>query len=628
MKKFSKIDKIDLTDGQPKTFGETLRGVFEDNISIKIKGDKSIDDVELSIDGKEKFFTIVENLMKVKELKKEKQVLETVKINTMKNYDLNWINEEIENISSSTDKLYESIKEELSNINYSHVKSTVKPINEKWSSDYYDENAEDFNDDEYIKSFQYFVDTYINGQFGQLRKQLKNIVANDQIDELIDYLEENGNQETIKWVAKNSASSEKKATLVGEKKKEKDLSEPEKHQLKIAKKTLKMNDVGANIMGGMNKEEARDFLKKIGYSDKEIEKLEESKKIKGYKNTKPEIGDKVELKVKDGGITHGTKGEVYEVSDDKTKFKLKDDYGNKNDKWYDVKDFKNATINRINEGKEEEINSEKEFRQYANVLLKKAHGEDFDEDKATELIDGLVKEIIKKDHKWGEAIGILKQSLNDSKNESYDEIVADPQVEDEEAYLNSFEYFVETYINGQFSQLRDMLKTMVLEGRLDELVNYLSENGYNEIINWVAKNANKSESKKEDKINSEKEFRQYANVLLKSAHEKDFDADEASKLINDLTKKVVDGEYTWSDAVGILKNSLNENRVNEQLYSHTKFRFFDGKKFHYFKSLDIVPKSFEKEEFKKGKMDLMMNDKVITHLDVDKIAEEIYVYGA
>lgn len=49
-----------------------------------------------------------------------------------------------------------------------------------------------------------------------------------------------------------------------------------KHQEKIAVDTLKMNDVAANIMGGMTKEEARKFLRSIGYSDEKIAKLEES----------------------------------------------------------------------------------------------------------------------------------------------------------------------------------------------------------------------------------------------------------------------------------------------------------------------------------------------------------------
>jgi hypothetical protein len=65
-------------------------------------------------------------------------------------------------------------------------------------------------------------------------------------------------------------------TIIEGKKK---LSVPEKHQLNIAKKTLKMSDAGANIMGGMSKKEAREFLSRIGYSDKEIKKMEEDKDL-------------------------------------------------------------------------------------------------------------------------------------------------------------------------------------------------------------------------------------------------------------------------------------------------------------------------------------------------------------
>jgi hypothetical protein len=49
-----------------------------------------------------------------------------------------------------------------------------------------------------------------------------------------------------------------------------------KHQKNIAIKTLKMSDIGARVMGGMTKEEARDFLKSIGWSDGKIRQLEAS----------------------------------------------------------------------------------------------------------------------------------------------------------------------------------------------------------------------------------------------------------------------------------------------------------------------------------------------------------------
>ena len=52
------------------------------------------------------------------------------------------------------------------------------------------------------------------------------------------------------------------------------LTVPEQHQKNVALKTLKMNDVGVSVMGGMTKEEAREFLKSIGYSDAKIKGLE------------------------------------------------------------------------------------------------------------------------------------------------------------------------------------------------------------------------------------------------------------------------------------------------------------------------------------------------------------------
>lgn len=47
----------------------------------------------------------------------------------------------------------------------------------------------------------------------------------------------------------------------------------DKHQIAIAKKTLQYSDVGASIMGGMTKEEARAILKKhnIAFSEEEEE---------------------------------------------------------------------------------------------------------------------------------------------------------------------------------------------------------------------------------------------------------------------------------------------------------------------------------------------------------------------
>ena len=50
----------------------------------------------------------------------------------------------------------------------------------------------------------------------------------------------------------------------------------DKHQKRIAKSTLKMSDVGARIMGGMTKEEARRILSRLGLSQTAIDTIERS----------------------------------------------------------------------------------------------------------------------------------------------------------------------------------------------------------------------------------------------------------------------------------------------------------------------------------------------------------------
>ena len=43
-----------------------------------------------------------------------------------------------------------------------------------------------------------------------------------------------------------------------------ELSVFDRHRLNIARATVRMSDVGALIMGGMTKEEARDVIKRLG----------------------------------------------------------------------------------------------------------------------------------------------------------------------------------------------------------------------------------------------------------------------------------------------------------------------------------------------------------------------------
>lgn len=50
----------------------------------------------------------------------------------------------------------------------------------------------------------------------------------------------------------------------------------EKHQVNIAKSTLRLSDAGARILGGMTKEEARAVLAKARWSPKRIKRYEDA----------------------------------------------------------------------------------------------------------------------------------------------------------------------------------------------------------------------------------------------------------------------------------------------------------------------------------------------------------------
>jgi hypothetical protein len=57
----------------------------------------------------------------------------------------------------------------------------------------------------------------------------------------------------------------------------------------------------------------------------------------------------------------------------------------------------------------DEVTDEKSFREYAEGVLKKAHGDDYDEKIGNKVIDGIISKT--KDGNWGEAIGRLTSGL-------------------------------------------------------------------------------------------------------------------------------------------------------------------------------------------------------------------------
>jgi len=60
---------------------------------------------------------------------------------------------------------------------------------------------------------------------------------------------------------------------------------------------------------------------------------------------------------------------------------------------------------------EAEVSSDEEFMEYAKSVLKAAHGDEYDEDKATKTAEGILK---KADGDYGAAIGMLTSGLGES----------------------------------------------------------------------------------------------------------------------------------------------------------------------------------------------------------------------
>ncbi len=74
--------------------------------------------------------------------------------------------------------------------------------------------------------------------------------------------------------------------------------------------------------------------------------------------------------------------------------------------------YENENENRINE-EDESIKSEKDFRDYAKNKFKEVYGDDLDEDKMKDVIDGILddyKDDVEKGD-WGKLVGVLNKSF-------------------------------------------------------------------------------------------------------------------------------------------------------------------------------------------------------------------------
>jgi len=72
-----------------------------------------------------------------------------------------------------------------------------------------------------------------------------------------------------------------------------------------------------------------------------------------------------------------------------------------------------------------------------------------------------------------------------------DDFGEEDEDERDERFMRSPEYFVETYYNGQFSQLRELLLDFGADDRMEELLDYIDEymdsSDANDLKNWMLK---------------------------------------------------------------------------------------------------------------------------------------------
>lgn len=176
--------------------------------------------------------------------------------------------------------------------------------------------------------------------------------------------------------------------------------------------------------------------KQVSVVEEENPKTDEPKpneppvKDKEPAKTKEEPEKQDDPKVKEVDVVDIKKGDNLEIVDvDPTNRKVIAKFGDKKIE-LDAKDFVEKDKGGVLEQKEgeddgnggdnggdegnsgEKIDNKEEFAEYVNKILKKAHGEEFDQEIATKMIDDIAAEVEKGDLDWGGAVGKVQASLD------------------------------------------------------------------------------------------------------------------------------------------------------------------------------------------------------------------------
>ena len=113
---------------------------------------------------------------------------------------------------------------------------------------------------------------------------------------------------------------------------------------------------------------------------------------------KLKVGDKIKGS---DGLTKDKTGEVMSIKNDMAQV----DFGGGNKYGIALSRIEKGEFKIVNEA---EIDSESEFRSYAETVLKNAHGDNYDESIASKMIDDLISEY---GSDFGAMVGVLQNSL-------------------------------------------------------------------------------------------------------------------------------------------------------------------------------------------------------------------------
>ena len=98
MKKFSTLkEEVELKYELKESLKNEIYSLIENTLSIKISNEDSLDK-DITINGKEELVEKIKTLIDGVKIKERTSTLETVKANVYKNFDMKWLNEQIENL--------------------------------------------------------------------------------------------------------------------------------------------------------------------------------------------------------------------------------------------------------------------------------------------------------------------------------------------------------------------------------------------------------------------------------------------------------------------------------------------------------------------------------------------------